>query len=325
MIESKRAITACVLACVIGLGFGADVASGAEVKVGQVTSQSGITHSFLATGKETYILGGDGRIKWSYPASTRDGFVLPNGNILLTLTRQRQKGARYPGGGVIEVERSGKIVFEYIGKQSEVNTAQRLPNGNTLVVEAGDKPRILEVNPRGKVVVDVPMQCQTENHHMESRMTRKMSNGNYLAPQLHDFAVKEYTPTGKVVRVIKTDRVDPEVHTWPFTAIRLANGNTLIGLTHGNEVIEVAPNGKVVWRLTNQDCGDIIRDACGVQRLPNGNTVITSYAGRQGVKLFEVTPDKEVVWSYADGKTHGIHHFQILDTNGVPLVGAPMK
>ena len=60
--------------------------------------------------------------------------------------------------------------------------------------------------------------------------------------------------------------------------------------------------------------------------MPNGNTVITSYgAGEQTVKLLEVTPDKKVVWTFARDQKGGIHEFQILDTNGAPLEGAPMK
>ena len=65
---------------------------------------------------------------------------------------------------------------------------------------------------------------------------------------------------------------------WAFTAIRLPDGNTLIGCTLGNLVIEVDPTGKTVWMVTNEDLpGKPINDACGVQRLPNGNTVITSH------------------------------------------------
>jgi hypothetical protein len=63
-----------------------------------------------------------------------------------------------------------------------------------------------------------------------------------------------------------------------------------------------------------------------VQRLPNGNTVITSYGARgDDVKLMEVTRDKKLVWAYRDGKPHGIHHFQILDTDGKALEGPPLR
>ena len=142
-------------------------------------------------------------------------------------------------------------------------------------------------------------------------MSRKLVNGNYLVPQLLDKVVREYTPDGKVVWEAKT----PD---WPFTAIRLDNGNTLVGCTVGNLVVEFDPKGEIVWKVTNDDLpGKPISDACGVQRLPNGNTVITSYrASGDQIKLTEVTPDKEIVWTHWDPERPGIHHFQILEPDG---------
>ena len=275
-----------------------------------------ITHGFLATGGETTIRDGEGKVTWRYPKGSRDGWVLPGGNVLLALT----KSADLPGGGVVEVTRDGKVVFAFKGTQSEVNTAQRLEGGNVLVSEAGDKPRLLEVDRGGRVVVEVLLKAQTKDHHLQTRMARKLSNGNYLVPQLLDKVVREYTPKGEVVWEVKT----PDM---PFTAIRLDDGHTLIGCTLGNLVIEVDAKGKEVWRVTNDDLpGKPINDACGVQRLPNGNTVITSHhAQGDEVKLTEVTRDKKVVWTFRDAKSPGIHHFQILDTDGLPIEGRPLR
>jgi len=71
----------------------------------------------------------------------------------------------------------------------------------------------------------------------------------------------------------------------------------------------------------------MLKDPCGAQRLPNGNTVITSYGQNTPgeVKLLEVTREKKVVWTYRDNKPHGIHEFHILDTNGKQLEGVPMR
>src|SRR4051812_47166533 len=87
-----------------------------------------ITHSFLAAGGETFIVDGAGKTTWTYPHASRDGWVLPSGNILLALS----KGKRYPGGAAVEVARDGKVVFEFKGTQSEINTVQPLENGNIL-------------------------------------------------------------------------------------------------------------------------------------------------------------------------------------------------
>lgn len=274
------------------------------------------THAFLATGSATYIRDGGGRITWSDPHSSRDGWVLPDGRVLLAFS----KSPEYPGGAVAEVSKDGKILFLVKGTQSEVNTVQDVGNGVVLYTEAGDKPRLIEVDRQGQVVLQVPIQAQTKDHHLQTRMSRKLPNGNYLVPQLLDKVVREYTPEGKIVWEVKT----PDM---PFTAIRLPNGNTVIGCTLGNLVIEVDANGKTVWQVTNDDLpGKPINDACGVQRLPNGNTVITSHhAGPNDVKLTEVTRDKKIVWQHKDPKKPGIHHFQILDTDGQGIPGRALR
>ncbi len=284
-------------------------------------AESSITHSFLTTGGETQIIDAAGKAIWSYPGNSRDGYVLANGNILLAVSKNKE----FPGGAVVEVTRDLKRVFEFKGTQSEVNTAQLLDNGNILLTEAGAKPRLLEVTRAGKIAVEVPIQAQTTNFHLQTRMSRKLPNGNYLVPQLLDRVVREYAPDGKIVWEAKTP-AEPK-DSWPFTAIRVPNGNTLITCTHGSHVIEVDAKGKIVWQLTNQDLsGAPLKDPCGAQRLPNGNTIVCTYGNHApGIKLIEVTPAKKVVWSYSNEKKVSIHTVQILDTNGKPLAGPAMK
>ena len=289
-------------------------------------SAAEITHSFLGVGKanKATIIGEDGKVTWKadYPAS--DGWVLPNGNVLLAL----YKCEGFPNGGAVEIERaSKKILFRYAGQQKETSAVEKLANGNYLVTELGPKPQAVEVDRDGKVIKTTPLACQEKNVHMQTRMLRQLPNGNYLAPHLLDFVVNEYEPgTGKVLKSFPTDDRGREKRDWPFTAIRLTNGNTLIGCTNGNRVIEVDAEGKIVWSVTNEDLGEeLIRDACGVQRLPNGNTVITSYYAKgDQVNLTEVTREKKVVWRY-NASPHSFHHFQILTTNGKPIEGKPMR
>lgn len=275
-----------------------------------VLAQIDLKHSFLALGSNTCIVDEQGKKLWSYPLPTRDGWVLPNGDLLLTIA----KCERFPGGGVVETTREGKVLFQYQGTQSEVNTSQKLRNGNILLVEAGPNPRVMELDPGRKVTVSVPLICQRTNDHMQSRMTRKLENGNYLVPQLLDKVVREYTPQGKIAWEVKTPH-------WPFTAIRLSNGNTLINCTAGNVIIEVDAAGHTVWQLSNEDLPEpLINDACGAQRLSNGNTVFTSFhIGPHHVKLIEVTPQKKVAWTFSDESPEGIHEFQILTTNSKVL------
>ena len=288
-----------------------------------------ITHSFLACGKNTYIMGADGKATWKYPASTRDGYVLDDGTIILTLSKSK----KYRGGAVVRISPDKKETLIWKGTQSEVNSAHPTSDGNFVITEAGKNPRLLELSPDGKVILAFPLACQKENHHMQTRMTRKTAEGTYLAPHLLNFAVYNYSAKGEVIGKLDTTAPgDPEhkIHTWPFTAIRHGDGHTLVCCTHGNRVVDFDADGKIVWTLTNDDLpGDWLQDPCGGQVLPNGNIVITSYAGGRAdlnaPKLFEVTPEKKVVWTYSDGQKVGVHHFQIISTNGEKLTGAAMK
>jgi len=286
----------------------------------QQDSAEKISHSFLVTGGETYIVDGDDKVTWRYPKSTRDGWVLPDGHLLLAVSKSKE----YPGGAVVELDREGKTHFEYKGTQSEVNTVQPLPDGHLMLTEAGKKPRLLEIDRSGKILVEFPIQCQLDNAHMQSRMSRKLANGNYLVPHLLDRVVREYKPDGSVAWEARTP--DEPKECWPFTAIRLENGNTLVNLTHGNRTVELDPAGKIAWQVTNEDlAAPLFRDPCGAQRLPNGNTVIASYGmGTKGVKLFEVTREKKVVWTWTSDRP-GVHHVQILETNGKALEGTPLR
>jgi len=83
-----------------------------------------IKHSFIVFGGETFVVDGDGKISWQIPKSSRDGWLLPNGNALLAVS----KGKEYPGGAVLEINKEGKTVFEFKGNQSEVNTVMPLDN-----------------------------------------------------------------------------------------------------------------------------------------------------------------------------------------------------
>ena len=278
-----------------------------------------IRHSYLVLGGKTAIIGEDGKVDWEYAGGSRDGFVLPNGNALIAWSDR-----------VEEVTRAKQVVFTYrrSKENSELGTTQRLYNGNTLVTELGPRPRLLEVDPKGHVVLDVPLQPETDNAHMQTRMARQLKNGNYLVPHLLAFAVKEYSPEGKVVSVWKTDLEElggRKAENWPFTAIRLDNGNTVISLTHGNKVVEMNSRGEVVWKVTNDDVHGLFQDPCGSQRLANGNTVVGSHAASKGISMVEVTPEKKIVWTSDHPLATGVHHFQILTTNGKPEPGMPMK
>ena len=299
--------------------FGAAYAFEPALRSQDASAVPTLRHALLIAGEFTGIIDEEGREVWSTRGGAKDATRLEDGHILLT----------YPDE-VVEFDAGKARVwrFEKAASDAELVSAWRLENGRTLIVVLGDAPRLIEVDAAGVTQSSTPLDPeQTDNQHMQTRMARKLANGDYLVPHLLGFSVKEYRPDGTIVADFQTDteRFDrKEARNWPFTAIRLANGNTVVGCTYGNRVVEFDAHGEVVWELTNADVGGIIKDACGVQRLPNGNTVVTSYGQREpgAVKLFEVTPDKELVWTY---RGHHAHHFQVLTTNAEPVPGPPLK
>lgn len=289
--------------------------------VGRSAFGEDIKHSFFIAGPTfTGIIDEDGKEAWdSGKPAARDGFVLPNGNVLIAWSDE-----------VKEFTHDKQVVFRFArsAEAKEIGTVERLENRRTLITELGPKPRLLEVDADGKIVLEFPLKPETDNAHMQTRMARKLPNGNYLVPHLLAFKVKEYSPTGEVLKEFPTDMDflgGREAKNWPFTAIRLSNGNTLVNLTNGNKTVEMDPTGKVIWKVGNEDFPDLkpFDDPCGGQRLPNGNTVICSYHSDRPIKIFEVTRDKKIVWTYT-GK-HKAHEVQVLTTNGKPIEGRPMK
>lgn len=279
-------------------------------------SAEGIRHSFAVFGQLTAKIDENSHKIEKFSGHSRDGYYFGDNQVVIAYSK---KVVLKSGQG------KEKTIYKLDPVNAEIGSVQPIEDGKFLVSELGKKPRLLEIDSSGKILIEVPIQPETENYHMQTRMARKLKNGNYLVPHLLAFASKEYSPDGKIVRTFKSD-LDSlggrKARNWVFCNIRLENGNTLMSCTQGFKVIEVDSKGNIVWSVTNKDLGeDLIKDACGMQLLPNGNLVIASYGQRnkQGVKLFEVTRDKKVVWKYIDPEFSSVHHFQILTTNGKPV------
>jgi len=277
--------------------------------------QEGKGHAFACadySGGKVFIVSAEGRIEWECPApSCDDLWVLPNGNLLFVT-----------GHGVKEVNREKKVVFEYQSK-SEVYGCQRLPNGNTFVAECG-AGRLLEVDSAGQAVKEIKLLPEgKDGGHMYMRNARRLASGNYLVAHYGAGVVKEYDPDGKVVMEIPAPG-------GPHSCIRLPNGNTLIacGDQKGLQgIFEVDKAGKTVWEVKKDELpGIILKFMTGLQRLPNGNTVITNWVGHNDAgsppHIIEVTPDKKVVWTFADRKNmKTVSSIQVLDAPGDAVKG----
>jgi hypothetical protein len=131
-----------------------------------------------------------------------------------------------------------------------------------------------------------------------------------------DGFVRQYDRSGKVVwdfevPLFGKERKDghgPEAFgNSLFSAIRLSNGHTLIGTGNGHSVLEVTPEKRIVWKLEQHELpGITLAWVTRVERLPNGNTRFGNcHAGPDNPQFIEVTPAKDVVWTFKDFKRFG--------------------
>ena len=98
----------------------------------------------------------------------------------------------------------------------------------------------------------------------------------------------------------------------------LDDGNILVSTSYGSCFVELDPKGKVVWSLTPQDLPELkLTYAAGMQRLANGNTICTAY--KSSYPIFEVTPDKKILWKISANKEIGHPlHVQVIKKNDKP-------
>jgi len=279
--------------------------------------QTGPGRRFLAADDSTgrlAIIGADDTIEWELKiGGIHDAHVLANGNVLVQQEFQK----------IVEVAPDKTVVWQYDagkmngneGKRIEVHAFQRLDDGLTMIAESGPG-RIIEVDKDGKIQREIPLKRDHPNAHSDTRLARKLANGNYLVAQEADGVVREYDPIGKVVWEFavplfgktKKGGHGPEAFgNSVFSAIRLANGNTLIGTGNGHSVLEVTPAKEIVWKIEQNDLPRItLAWVTCIQRLPNDNTLIGNcHAGPENPQFVEVTKDKKVVWTWQDFKNFG--------------------
>ena len=294
-------LNVCAILCVV-----ATVVSGVTVANGQ---QTGEPRRFLAADyqkKLAAVVEPDNRVSWQIPIQDiHDAQPLDDGAWLI------QRNFRE----VVEVDAGGKVTWEYQagrtreGAAVEIHAFQRLENGLTMIAESGTS-RILLVNREREIVKTVPLQVEKADPHRDTRLVRVTPEGNFLVAHESQKKVSEYDGDGKVVW-------EYAVGSQVYAAERLPNGNTLIGTGDGHRVVEVDGKGEVVWEIRENDLAGVkLVWVTMVQRLPNGNTLIVNcHAGPEQPQVLEVTPDKQVVWSFRDFERFG---------NSLP-VAVPLK
>jgi hypothetical protein len=302
----KRPIfVAAVLAVLL---LGARTTPAAEPQIGD-TPRLTLGRPFACTdygGNMIYLVDAEGHAIWQYPAQRpMDVWILPNGNILFSHVK-----------GVKEVTLLKSVVWEYkTAPENEIHACQPLPEGTVMIAESGPM-RIIEVDRKGAITRDVKLTSKQTHPHRQMRCVRKLVGGDYLVGQILEDVLREYDPTGKIVREIPQKQA--------YGGIRLPNGNTLMGTGDAHSIVEIDPQGKTVWEINENDLpGNPLRFIAGMQRLPNGNTVVCNWGGHGHVgeqpQIFEVTRDKKVVGEIFDfTQFNTITGVYVMDVEGDP-------
>ena len=308
--------------------FGATAFAGVVagfVSKSSIAADSAKPRRILAADKNVVAIVDDsGKVLWQFEngAEAHDLHLLANGNVLLPGSRTK----------VVEVTPDKKVVWSYDAKprdgydgRVEVHAFQPLQDGRVMVAESGNR-RIVEVDREGRIAFEMPLTVDNPHPHRDTRMVRRLHHGGYLVCHEADATVREYDRSGKVLWSYaldlggrpRSDGHGPEGHgVEVYGAVRLANGNTLIGGGNNNRVLEVNPAGKVVWSIDQKELpGITLAWVTTVTRLPDGNTIVGNcHAGKGQPQLFEVTPDKKVMWIFENFETfgNGLAASQVLD------------
>lgn len=242
----------------------------------------------------------DGEVVWEYkdPYMHHDFSRLPNGNTMVLRFykvppefHDKIKGGvpGTPKDGVIwgdsfrEITPEGEVVWEWLGHEhlleiddfvacpicsreewTHVNTCHVLPNGDILTSFLRQH-KVAIIDKQTKKVKWIWGGDGKLGHQHDPNM---LENGNVL---IYDNGTHRY------------DAVAPETFS--------------MGMINFSRVVEVNPeSGKIVWEFKDENSLHFHSPfISGSQRLPNGNTLICE--GGMG-RLFEVTPEKEIVWEY---------------------------
>jgi len=235
----------------------------------------------------------DGNIVWEVetPYQNHDFLLLPNNHIMYpTLGDPKdilpdELAAKWKGGipgsevdgkiygeGICEIDRDGKIVWEWIGHE--------------------------HLDPE----IDAPCVLESRSHILHINSLWLCRDGSILASlrNLSEIIKVEY-PSGKILARHGRGKIFHQ-----HDARELDNGRILVfdngAHRHSYEptysrVVEIDPNtDEIVWEYkANLPCNFYSAVMSGSQRLPNGNTLICeSVLGR----IFEVTYEGELVWEY---------------------------
>ena len=238
----------------------------------------------------------DGKATWVYDkVKPIDVWAMPDG---IVLTAYLPSPLTSNKGGVRLLNPDKTTVFDY-PFDDEIMSVQPLANGNFLMAEC-HHGRITEMDRTGKRVHSFLVKSKPSGH-ATMRQIRLTTRGTIIVGECYSHKVREYDRAGTLLKEYDLR--------YAYCPQPLPNGHTLVACWNEPEaqVVELDADGKVVWSLTPAELPKdmSVTHIAGCIRLPGGNTLVsvTCKAGKGAIPrpmLFEITPDKKIVWTMMD-------------------------
>jgi hypothetical protein len=174
---------------------------------------------------------------------------------------------------------------------------ERLPNGNTVIADAGDEAgfgsEIIEVDPVGNILWNYNKGLKF------AHSGRRLRNGNTLITDTTNNRLIEVTPDKMIVMNSdewgggKGKLSDGSHLHYPNEAFELEDGTFLVTDRNNDRCIQVDRAGNVMWAFEKE-----LHHPHNANPLSNGNILISDSDGN---RILEINRKKEIVWSYGDG------------------------
>ncbi|MBK9757107.1 MAG: hypothetical protein IPO88_27145 [Nannocystis sp.] len=266
----------------------AATSDGSEASSGEASTGAATPRRFLAVdnGKNQLLLVDPGGGGWSVPipGGARDLQLVDDDQVLLS-----------HGAGALELALADGSEGWSVGGFSGVQTARRLPGGNTLLgMQGNGEVKFTEVDPGGALV-----QTLTVPGMLELRLVRVLDDGHLLFTAILPNRVVEVDMTGAVVW-------EAPLPDKGYTAERLPGGDTLATAGEPCLVVRLSPAGDVVEQLGGEAMFPRVGLDwfSGFDLLADGNIVVANWLGHDawgtGPHLVELTPDNQLVWQWED-------------------------
>jgi hypothetical protein len=244
---------------------------------------------------------------------------------------------RFKGGVLLEVDWHGNIVWEYHDPNHH-HDARRTPSGGAIYLAIERIPDSVRARVQGGVRDSAPhgmwgdvlVEIDATGHrlwdwHAHEHLDVKTdfitfndprdewSHANTVVPLPEERVLVSFRNISTVGIIDKRTgafvwKLGYEVLAQQHDPSLLANGNILVfdngahrkdQALPASRVLEVEPTtNTIVWEYSDTPPYNFFSPyISGARRLPNGNTLITE--GNLG-RMFQVTPDKQVVWEYVN-------------------------